>query len=111
MTRKTVKVGPTGRLGARYGVTVRRRIREVEIDLKRWHSCPKCKAKSVRRRATGIWVCRHCGAKFASSAYTLAKPRAITKEVTQVLEEKKLTPEEMAEVAIGHAPGEDKEED
>ena len=104
MTKKTVKVGSTGRFGPRYGVTVRRRIREVEVDLKRWHQCPKCKAKSVKRLATGIWVCRRCGAKIASSAYTLAIPRAIKKEVAQVLEEKKLTPEELAEVSTGHAP-------
>ena len=111
MTKKTVKVGPTGRFGPRYGVTVRRRIREVEVDLKRWHVCPKCKAKSVKRVATGIWVCRRCGAKLASSAYTLAPPRAIRKEVSVVLEEQKLTPEELAEVSTGHAPSTDKEDD
>jgi len=104
MTKKTVKVGSTGRFGPRYGVTVRRRIREVEVDLKRWHQCPKCKAKSVKRLATGIWVCRRCGAKIASSAYTLAPARAIKKEVAQVLEAKKLTPEALAEVSTGHAP-------
>jgi len=107
MTKKTVKVGPTGRFGPRYGVTVRRRIREVEVELKRWHSCPKCKSSSVKRLATGIWVCRRCGAKIASSAYTLATPRPIRKEVTEVLEAKKLSPEELAEVATGHAPEED----
>lgn len=106
MTKKTVKVGPTGRFGPRYGVTIRRRTREVEVELRRWHQCPKCKAKSVKRHASGIWVCRRCGAKIASSAYTLAPPRAIMKEVAQVLEEKKLTPEELAEVSIGHAPEE-----
>lgn len=104
MTKKTVKVGPTGRFGPRYGVTVRRRIREVEVDLKRWHSCPKCKSKSVKRLATGIWVCRRCGAKMANSAYSLNTPRAIRKEVTEVLEARKLSPEELAEVATGHAP-------
>lgn len=107
MTKKTMKVGPTGRFGPRYGVSVRRRIREVEVDLKRWHTCPKCKSKSVKRLATGIWVCRHCGAKMASSAYTLAPPRAIVKEVVKVLEEKHLTPEAIAEVETGHAPEED----
>jgi len=111
VTRKTVKVGSTGRFGPRYGVTIRRRIREVEKDLKRWHTCPTCKANSVKRKATGIWICRRCGAKIASSAYTLSEPRAITKEVTVVLEEQKLTPEERAEVAVGYAPGADKEEE
>lgn len=111
MTKKTVKVGPTGRFGPRYGVTVRRRIREVELDLKRKHTCPECKSRTVKRKATGIWVCRKCGAKIASSAYTLSPPRAIRKEVAVILEEQKLTPEELAEVATGHAPGADKEED
>jgi len=106
MTKKTVKVGPTGRFGPRYGVTVRRRIREVEVDLKRWHNCPKCKSKSVKRLATGIWVCRRCGAKIASSAYSLTPPKAIRKEIEQVLEAKQLSPEELAEVATGHAPEE-----
>jgi large subunit ribosomal protein L37Ae len=111
LAKRTVKVGPTGRFGPRYGVTVRRRIREIEVELRKRHTCPECRARAVKRLATGIWSCRKCGAKIASSAYILSPPRAIRKEVAAVLEEQKLTPEELAEVATGHAPGAHKEED
>lgn len=82
MAKRSVKIGPTGRLGARYGVKIRRRIRDIESGVRGWHTCPKCKARAVRRKATGIWVCRHCGAKIASAAYNLAPPRAVRREIT-----------------------------
>lgn len=111
MTKRSSKIGPTGRLGARYGVKVRRRIRDIEKDIRAWHTCPECKAKSVRRESTGIWLCRRCGAKIASSAYTLSPPRAVRKEMAQVLEEEHVTPEEIGQLASGDISEEEFEED
>lgn len=110
MAKRSVKIGPTGRLGSRYGVKIRRRIRDIEQGMKGRHLCPKCKSKSVRRRSTGIWVCRHCGAKIASSAYTLAPPRAVRKEIAQLLEEEQVTPEEVDKLASENLPREESEE-
>lgn len=85
MARRTKKVGPAGRLGARYGVRIRRRIADIEIQSKGRHECPKCKAVAVGRKANGIWHCRHCGATFASGSYLITPPAAVRREVTEVL--------------------------
>lgn len=85
MARRTKKVGPAGRFGARYGVRIRRRIADVEIQSKGRHECPKCKAVAVGRKANGIWHCRHCGTTFASGSYLITPPAAIRREVAEVL--------------------------
>jgi len=87
MSRRTRKVGPAGRLGARYGVRIRKRIAEVELVSKGRHVCPKCKARSLGRTANGIWSCRKCGAKIASSSYVPTPPVAVKRELAEVLAE------------------------
>ncbi len=85
MSKRTKKVGSSGRLGARYGVRIRKRIADVELQSKGRHECPKCKAVALGRTASGIWVCRHCGAEFASSSYMPTPPAAVRREVSEVL--------------------------
>jgi len=99
MARKTKKVGPAGRLGARYGVRIRKRIADVELVSKGKHECPKCKAVAMGRTSSGVWVCRHCGAKIASSSYMPTPPAAVRRELAEVLaavETKERAPEELA---------------
>ena len=69
MVRKFVKTGSTARFGARYGVSVRKQMKAIEDKRKAKHQCPKCQHMSVKRRDTGIWVCRHCNYTFAGGAY------------------------------------------
>ena len=69
MSSGTKKAGSTGRLGAKYGVSVRRKIGEVEKRQKKNHECPQCTHVKVKRVSTGIYECRHCDYKFASGAY------------------------------------------
>jgi large subunit ribosomal protein L37Ae len=85
MARRTKKVGTAGRFGARYGVRIRKRIAEVEKQSKGWKECPKCKALAVKRKAGGIWICRHCDATFASGAYLLTPPVAVRREVAEMI--------------------------
>lgn len=59
----------TGRFGARYGVSVRRRVLEVELRQRGRHPCPRCGARALRRTSTSIWECRRCGHKYAGGAY------------------------------------------
>jgi len=85
MSKRTKKVGPAGRLGARYGVRIRRRIAEIEVQSKGRHECPSCKTVALTRRANGIWECRHCGAKMASSSYMPTPPAAVKRELAVVM--------------------------
>ena len=83
MGRRTKKAGPAGSLGARYGVKVRRRIREVLQQKGRWHECPRCRHPSVRRVSTGVWRCRRCDHTFAGGAYRPVVTTAVTRQVTR----------------------------
>jgi len=67
---KTKKVGSAGRFGARYGKKVREKVAEIEREMRKRHVCPVCDMPYVKRLASGIWVCKKCGAKFAGGAYT-----------------------------------------
>jgi large subunit ribosomal protein L37Ae len=69
MAKRTKKVGPAGRLGSRYGVRSRTRIKNVEIIQKAKHVCPSCGHIKVKRVSTAIWQCGKCGIKFAGGAY------------------------------------------
>ena len=69
MGRRTKKAGITGRFGARYGSTVRKRVKRIEERMKQSHKCPSCQTKAVRRVSAGIWQCRKCDYKFTGGAY------------------------------------------
>ena len=66
----TKEVGPTGRFGPRYGATLRRKVRDIEVEQRKKHICPRCGARAVKRVAVGIRVCKKCGFKFAGGART-----------------------------------------
>jgi large subunit ribosomal protein L37Ae len=57
-------------LGARYGRTVRKRLAEVEADLRKRHYCQNCGAKAVKRLSVGVWQCSKCGLTFSGGAYS-----------------------------------------
>ncbi|MDI6707915.1 MAG: 50S ribosomal protein L37ae [Candidatus Thermoplasmatota archaeon] len=64
------KVGSVARFGARYGVSVRLRVKDIEQKTRSKYLCPSCNYIAVKRLASGIWKCRHCNTKFAGAAYT-----------------------------------------
>lgn len=84
---RTKIVGIAGRYGARYGATLRKKIRDLLVKRYSPHTCPFCAHKGrVVRISTGIWVCKKCGAKWSGGAYVprteLSKtfPSIITRE-------------------------------
>ena len=64
---RTKKVGSTGRFGTRYGATIRKRVKKIEQDSKRFHNCPSCDSLKVKRVSIGIWQCRFCGFRFTAT--------------------------------------------
>ena len=73
---KTKKVGLSGRFGARYGSTLRKRWRLIEEKRYGKIKCPKCQTRgSIQRISTGIWHCKKCEARFTGGAYFIETPR------------------------------------
>jgi len=66
---RTYKVGPAGSLGTRYGTVARKQYATIMSSLRAKHECPECHIAAVRRLSVGIWLCGHCGFKFAGGAY------------------------------------------
>lgn len=86
MARRTRKVGVVGRYGPRYGVRIRRRVQEIEEGLRQRHVCPNCQAVAVKRRSSGVWACRRCGAVFAGGAYRPVVTTSFKREVPEAVE-------------------------
>lgn len=97
MGRRTKKTGAAGSLGPRYGVRVRRRVRDVAETKSRWHVCPRCNHASVRRVASGIWRCRRCDHTFAGGAYRPVVTTSVTRQVAQRTEDEVDVPEDLEE--------------
>lgn len=66
---ETKKVSSTGRFGARYGVTIKKRVLKIEQKQKQKHVCPSCGFAKVKRKSRGIFECRKCSHVFAGGAF------------------------------------------
>ena len=67
---RTKKVGSAGRFGARYGSTIRLRVKRIEEAMRAPHRCPRCRTRGrVKRISVGIRTCTKCGLTFAGGAY------------------------------------------
>jgi large subunit ribosomal protein L37Ae len=75
MTRRTKKVGRMGKFGARYGLSVKKQIKSIEIRKSARYHCPRCSKENLKRISTGIWQCRSCDLKFAGGAFTPQTPK------------------------------------
>ena len=65
------KIKSVRRFGARYGKTVRANLVRIEDKQRIKQKCPYCEKFGVKRVSKGIWHCKKCGKKFASSVYHL----------------------------------------
>lgn len=76
MTKRTKKVGVTGKYGTRYGASLRKQVKKMEITQHAKYNCTFCGKVTVKRTNVGIWNCRACGKTVAGGAYTVATPAA-----------------------------------
>lgn len=74
--RRTQKVGICGKYGTRYGATLRKLLRKVEVQQHSKYTCVFCGKDSVKRVVTGIWKCGSCNKVQSGGAFVLATPAA-----------------------------------
>ncbi|PTQ38176.1 hypothetical protein MARPO_0053s0100, partial [Marchantia polymorpha] len=66
MIKRTKKAGIVGKYGTRYGASLRKQIKKMEV------------CQHSQRKAVGIWNCKDCGKVKAGGAYTLNTASAVT---------------------------------
>lgn len=74
----TKKVGVTGKYGTRYGLSIRTKL--LKLEEKKSKKCPNCGKETLKRLASGIWLCKKCNVKFAGGAYTPEMPASEEKD-------------------------------
>jgi len=78
MAKRTKKVGIVGKYGTRYGASLRKQVRKIEITQHAKYTCSFCGKDSVKRQAVGIWKCRSCRKTVAGGAWTMTTTAAAT---------------------------------
>jgi large subunit ribosomal protein L37Ae len=78
MAKRTKKVGVVGKYGTRYGASLRKQVKKIEITQHAKYSCPFCGKDSVKRTAVGIWNCKSCKKTMAGGAWVLNTTAAAT---------------------------------
>eukprot|EP00850_Spirogloea_muscicola_P008116 SM000042S15383 [mRNA] locus=s42:639848:641448:- [translate_table: standard] len=77
-TKRTKKAGICGKYGTRYGASLRKQVKKMEVSQHSKYFCEFCGKFSVKRKAVGIWNCKDCGKVKAGGAYTLNTASAVT---------------------------------
>ncbi|KAI8546709.1 hypothetical protein RHMOL_Rhmol07G0141100 [Rhododendron molle] len=78
LTKRTKKAGIVGKYGTRYGASLRKQIKKMEVSQHSKYFCEFCGKYAVKRKAVGIWGCKDCGKVKAGGAYTLNTASAVT---------------------------------
>ncbi|PPQ62867.1 hypothetical protein CVT24_006265 [Panaeolus cyanescens] len=78
MTKRTKKVGITGKYGTRYGASLRKQVKKMEVSQHARYTCTFCGKDSVKRTAVGIWHCKACRKTIAGGAWTVSTTAAAT---------------------------------
>mmetsp|Transcript_8302 Transcript_8302/g.21284 ORF Transcript_8302/g.21284 Transcript_8302/m.21284 type:complete len:93 (+) Transcript_8302:78-356(+) len=78
MSKRTKKVGIVGKYGTRYGSSLRKQVKKMEISQHSKYTCIFCGKKSMKRTAVGIWQCKSCKRSYAGGAYSLHTGGAVT---------------------------------
>ncbi|KAI0725340.1 60S ribosomal protein L37 [Fomitopsis betulina] len=71
-------VGVTGKYGTRYGASLRKQVKKMEITQHARYTCTFCGKDSVKRQAVGIWKCGSCKKVIAGGAWTVSTTAAAT---------------------------------
>ena len=77
-SKRTKKVGIVGKYGTRYGSSLRKQIKKIEVSQHSKYFCSFCGKYGMKRSAVGIWKCKGCNKTQAGGAYTLNTPASVT---------------------------------
>lgn len=100
----TKKVGTTGRFGAKYGRRTKNLVRDIELVSKATHVCQRCQAEAVKKVSTGVWSCKHCGAKFAGGAYAPTQQSITIKKEAKPVSVEEYEAETVQKIQKAEAP-------
>ncbi|KAG0414274.1 hypothetical protein HPB47_008555 [Ixodes persulcatus] len=67
--KRTKKVGIVGKYGTRYGASLRKMAKKIEITQHAKYTCTFCGKETMKRTCVGIWKCRSCAKTVAGGAY------------------------------------------
>jgi large subunit ribosomal protein L37Ae len=70
-------VGICGKYGMKYGASLRKTIKKIEISQRKKYVCPFCGKMAVRRTVVGVWTCLKCHKSTTGGAYTPTTPTAL----------------------------------
>ncbi|OLY83315.1 60S ribosomal protein L37a [Smittium mucronatum] len=92
MTKRTKKVGISGKYGVRYGSSLRKQVKKMEITQHATYTCSFCGKDAVKRTSVGIWKCKGCRKVMAGGAWTVSTPaasavRSTIRRLREVLEQ------------------------
>merc|ERR1711904_406228 len=82
MAKRTKKVGIAGKYGTRYGASLRKTVKRIEILQHSRYMCTFCGKTSVKRQAAGVWKCSACKKVMAGGCWQLATAPAVTVRTT-----------------------------
>ncbi|CDR96039.1 ribosomal protein RPL37A [Babesia ovata] len=78
MSKRTKKVGVTGKYGVRYGASLRKQARKILLLQHTAYNCPFCGKDATRWKAVGIWECKRCKRRVAGGAWSLGTSTGAT---------------------------------
>merc|ERR1711909_192546 len=91
MAKRTKKVGVVGKYGTRYGASLRKTVKKMEITQHAKYLCTFCGKESMKRTAVGIWKCsvKNCNITVAGGAWnystvTAASVRSAIRRLREV---------------------------
>jgi large subunit ribosomal protein L37Ae len=78
MAKRTKKVGITGKYGTRYGASLRKTVKKMEISQHSKYYCSFCGKDKMKRKAVGIWFCddKNCRITVAGGAWNYSTTAA-----------------------------------
>ncbi|KAI6195416.1 60S ribosomal protein L37a [Aphelenchoides besseyi] len=76
--KRTKKVGIVGKYGTRYGASLRKTVKKMEVSQHSKYTCSFCGKEAMKRSCVGIWQCSKCKKTVAGGAYVYATTAAAT---------------------------------